>query len=428
MPNFIERLKHSWNAFRGRDRPVPSYNYGDPSWTRPDRVRLRAGSERTIITAIYNRIAMDVASHKIEHVKVDKNGRYIEEVQSNLNNCLTVEANIDQTSRAFIQDVVLSLFDEGCIAIVPTDATLDPEETVSADIKSMRTAKILQWYPQMVQVEVYNELSGKKVQRMYKKSAVAIIENPFYAIMNQPNSILQRLIRKLALLDQIDEQAGAGKLDLIIQLPYVVKSDTRKAQAELRRKEIEHQLAETKYGIAYTDGTEHITQLNRPLENNLMAQIEYLTGVVYSQLGITPEILNSTADEKTMLNYNTRTIEPILSAITDEMKRKFISKTARSQGQTIMFTSDPFRLVPISNIAEIADKFTRNEIMTPNEVRSIVGFKPNDDPQADELRNRNINQNGSQVESKAISKIPAEIQKLIGLDKQAGEEKRIDDS
>lgn len=428
MANFIERLKHSWNAFRGRDRPAPVYSYGDPSWTRPDRVKLRSGSERTIITAIYNRIAMDVASHKIEHVKIDKNGRYMEDIQSNLNNCLTLEANIDQTSRAFIQDVVLSLFDEGCIAIVPTDATLDPEETVSADIKAMRTAKILQWYPQAVQVEVYDENAGKKVQRIYKKSVVAIIENPFYAIMNQPNSILQRLIRKLALLDQIDEQAGAGKLDLIIQLPYVVKSDTRKAQAELRRKEIEHQLAETKYGIAYTDGTERITQLNRPLENNLMAQIEYLTGVVYSQLGITPEILNSTADEKTMLNYNTRTIEPILSAITDEMKRKFISKTARTQGQTIMFSSDPFRLVPISNIADIADKFTRNEILSPNEVRSIVGFKPNDDPQADELRNRNINQNGSQEQEQAMSKLPSEIQKLIGSDKTANQEKRIDDS
>lgn len=428
MANFIERLKHSWNAFRGRDRPITTYSYGEPSWTRPDRVRLKVGSERTIITAIYNRIAMDVASHKIEHVKIDKNGRYISDVQSNLNNCLTVEANVDQTSRAFIQDVVLSMFDEGCIAIVPTEATLDPEETVSADIKSMRTAKILQWYPYAIQVEVYDEGTGHKVQRIYKKSAVSIIENPFYAIMNQPNSILQRLIRKLALLDQIDEQAGAGKLDLIIQLPYVVKGDTKRAQAEARRKDIEHQLAETKYGIAYTDGTERITQLNRPLENNLMSQIEYLMNTLYSQLGITPEILNGTVDEKTMLNYNTRTIEPILSAITDEMKRKFISKTARSQGQTIIFSSDPFRLVPISSIADIADKFTRNEILSPNEVRSIVGFKPNEDPRSDELRNRNINQASDQANSKSVNNIPANIQKLIGLDKSADQSKRIDDS
>lgn len=427
MPGIIEWLKHSWNAFRGRDRPPVAYSYSEASWARPDRVRLKVGSERTIITAIYNRIAMDVASHKIEHIRVDENGRYVSSIDSNLNKCLTLEANLDQTSRAFIQDVVLSLFDEGCIAVVPTDATLDPEQSVSADIKEMRTAKILQWYPQMVLVEVYDENIGKKVQRLYKKSVVAIIENPFYAIMNQPNSILQRLIRKLTLLDQIDEQAGAGKLDLIIQLPYVIKSEARKVQAEERRKQIEHQLADTKYGIAYTDGTEHITQLNRPLENNLMAQIEYLTNVVYSQLGITPEILNSTADDKTMLNYNTRTIEPILSAIVDEMKRKFISKTARSQGQTIAFSSDPFRLVPISSIADIADKFTRNEILSPNEVRSIVGFKPNENPQSDELRNRNINQNSSEAEESEQA-LPKDIQELIGSDKQADKEKQMDDS
>ena len=396
MPNFLDRLTHAWNVFRGRDHPVMPTG-GESSWSRPDRVRLRTGNERTIITAIYNRIAMDVASHKIEHVIVDENGRYLKNVPDGLNECLTVEANIDQTSRAFMQDVVLSMFDEGCIAIVPVDADINPMKSTSFDIRSMRTAKIVQWYPRDVAVEVYDDMTGRKVQKVYPKSIVSIIENPFYAVMNQPNSILQRLLRKMALLDQIDEQAGAGKLDLIIQLPYIIKSDARKAQAESRRKDIEHQLKDSKYGIAYTDGTERITQLNRPLENNLMSQIEYLTNTLYSQLGITPEILNSTADEKTMLNYNTRTIEPILAAITDEMKRKFLSKTARTRGHSIMFSNDPFRLVPISNIADIADRFTRNEILSPNEVRGIIGFKPNDDPQSDELRNRNINQNGTQI-------------------------------
>lgn len=396
MPTFFESLKHAWNAFRGRDRPVYS-SMADSSWTRPDRVRLKNGSERTIITAIYNRIAIDVASHKIEHVIVDENGRYVKNVDDSLNDCLTLEANIDQTSRAFFQDVVMSMFDEGCIAIVPVDATVDPSKSTSYDIRSMRTAKIVKWYPRDVQVEVYNDETGRKELLVYRKRDVSIIENPFYSVMNQPNSILQRLVRKLALLDQIDEQAGAGKLDLIIQLPYIIKSEARKQQAEMRRKDIEHQLSETKYGIAYTDGTERITQLNRPLENNLMNQIEYLMNTLYSQLGITPEILNGTADEKTMLNYNTRTIEPILSAITDEMKRKFLSKTARTQGHSIMFSNDPFRLVPISNIADIADRFTRNEILSPNEVRGIIGFKPNDDPQSDELRNRNITPNGAQL-------------------------------
>ena len=397
MPNFLDSLKHAWNAFRGRDRPYNLTSSGESSWYRPDRVHLRRGNERTIITAIYNRIAMDVSSHKIEHVIIDENGRYVQNVKDHLNECLTVEANIDQTSRAFYQDVVLSMFDEGCVAIVSVDATIDPSKSASYDIKSLRTGKIITWYPRDVIVEVYNDLTGRKEQLKYSKSDVAIVENPFFAVMNESNSILQRLVRKLAILDQIDEQAGAGKLDLIIQLPYIIKSDARKAQAEARRKDIEHQLSETKYGIAYTDGTERITQLNRPIENNLMSQIEYLMNVLYSQLGITPEILNGTADEKTMLNYNTRTIEPILSAITDEMKRKFLSKTARTQGHSIMFSNDPFRLVPISNIADIADRFTRNEILSPNEVRGIIGFKPNDDPQADELRNRNINQNGSQL-------------------------------
>lgn len=396
MSTFFERLKHSWNAFRRRDRPIypPS---GDASWTRPDRVRLKSGSERTIITAIYNKIAMDVASHKIEHVIVDENGRYLNRVNDNLNECLTLDANVDMTARAFFQDVVMSMFDEGCVAIVPTRATLDPRQSASYDIQTMRTGKILNWYPHDVQVEVYNEDNGRKETLLYRKQDVAIIENPFYAVMNQPNSILQRLVRKLALLDQIDEQAGAGKLDLIIQLPYMIKSDARKAQAEARRKAIEEQLAETKYGIAYTDGTERITQLNRPIENNLMKQIEYLMDTLYSQLGITPEILNGTADEKVMLNYNTRTIEPILSAIVDEMKRKFLSKTARTQGHSIIFSSEPFKLVPISSIADLADKLTRNEILSPNEIRSIIGFKPNANPQSDELRNRNINQNGTQL-------------------------------
>ena len=395
MPNFFQRLMHGWNAFRGRDRPIDK-PIGEGSWYRPDRVRLKSGSERTIITAIYNRIALDVASHKIEHVIVDENGRYIQNVADHLNDCLTIEANIDQTSRAFFQDVVMSMFDEGCIAIVPTNATLDPRQSASYDIQSMRTAKIINWYPRDVQVEVYNDETGKKETLLYRKQDVAIVENPFYSVMNQPNSILQRLVRKLSLLDQIDEQAGAGKLDLIIQLPYIIKTEARKAQAEARRKDIEQQLSETKYGIAYTDGTERITQLNRPLENNLLAQVKYLIETLYSQLGITPEILNGTADEKAMLNYNTRTVEPILAAIVDEMKRKFLSKTARTQGHSIMFSNDPFRLVPISNIADIADRFTRNEILSPNEVRGIIGFKPNDDPQSDELRNRNINQNGAQ--------------------------------
>lgn len=397
MPNFFDSLKHAWNAFRGRDRPDNYQIAGDASWHRPDKTHLRRGNERTIITAIYNRIAMDVSAHKIEHVRVDQNGRFLENVDDSLNECLTVEANIDQTSRAFCQDVVLSMFDEGQIAIVPTDANFDPNKSNSFDIRSMRTAKIVQWYPRDVLVEVYNDVTGRKEVLRYSKRAVAIIDNPFYAVMNESNSILQRLIRKLALLDQIDEQASAGKLDLIIQLPYVIKSDARREQAEKRRKDIEHQLKDTKYGIAYTDGTERITQLNRPIENNLMGQIEYLMNTLYSQLGITPEILNGTADEKTMLNYNTRTIEPILAAIVDEMNRKFLTKTARTQGHSIIFSNDPFRLVPISNIADIADRFTRNEILSPNEVRGIIGFKPNDDPQADELRNRNINQNSNQL-------------------------------
>lgn len=405
MPTILQRLQHGWNAFRGRDRPNYAPSSGQASAFRPDVVRRRYGNERSIITAIYNRIAIDVASNKIEHVKVDQNGRYAETVPDGLNNCLTLEANIDQTSRAFIQDAVHSMFDEGCVAIIPVDTDLDPSKTTSYDIQSMRVGKVVQWKPQAVDVELYNDHTGK-VETLYDfpKRLAAIVPNPFYSVMNEPNSILQRLIRKLNILDAIDEQSGAGKLDLIIQLPYVIKSETRKKQAEERRKDIEMQLSGSKYGIAYTEATERITQLNRPVENNLMNQIKYLMETLYSQLGITPEILNGTASEEAMMNYNKRTIEPILAAITDEMKRKFLTKTARTQGHSIMFSSEPFRLVPISKVADIAEKFVGNEILSPNEVRSIVGFKPVADAQADELRNRRLNQeNGEQALPPALA-------------------------
>jgi len=391
MPTFFQRLQHSWNAFRGRDRPGMMDN-GPATYYRPDQIRLRVSNDRSMITAIYNRIAMDVASNKIEHVKLDENGRYKERVDDGLNNCLTLEPNLDQTSRAFIQDAVLSMFDEGCMAIVPIDTTLDPTKSTAYDINSMRVGRIVQWRPKTVVVSVYNENSGLKEEIEVAKRFVAIVQNPFYMVMNEPNSILQRLIRKLNILDAIDEQSGAGKLDLIIQLPYVVKSPTRKKQAEERRKDIEMQLAGSKYGIAYTDGTERITQLNRPVENNLMNQIEYLMNTLYSQLGVTPEILNGTASEEAMINYSTRTVEPILSAIVDEMKRKFLTKTARTQGHSIIFSSEPFKLVPASKIADIAEKFVGNEVLTPNEVRSVIGFKPSTDERADELRNRRLNQ------------------------------------
>lgn len=393
MPTFFERLQHSWNAFRGRDRPL-SYT-GPASYYRPDQIRLRVGNDRSLITAIYNRIAMDVASNKIEHVKLDENGRFKEKVLDGLNNCLTLEPNVDQTSRAFIQDAVLSLFDDGCVAIVPTDTTVDPSKSTSYDITSMRVAKIVQWRPQSIVVSIYNEQTGQKEELEVPKRMAAIVQNPFYMVMNEPNSTLQRLIRKLNILDAVDEQSGSGKLDLIIQLPYVVKSPTRKKQAEERRKDIEMQLAGSKYGIAYTDGTERITQLNRPVENNLLNQIEYLMNMLYSQLGVTPEILNGTASEDAMINYSTRTVEPILSAIVDEMKRKFLTKTARTQGHSIIFSSEPFKLVPASKIADIAEKFVGNEVLTPNEVRSVIGFKPAEDPKADELRNRRLNQDDS---------------------------------
>lgn len=390
------RLRHAWNAFRNRDPTDQFKDIGASYYYRPDRVRLSRGNERSIVTSIYNRIAIDVASIDIKHCRLDDNERFLSEIDSNLNSCLTLEANIDQTARAFRQDIVMSMFDEGCVAIVPVDTTLDPNKTNSYDILSMRTGKILEWYPQHVKVRVYNEKTGKKEDITVPKSTVGIIENPLYSIINEPNSTMQRLIRKLSLLDITDEQTASGKLDLIIQLPYVIKTEARRQQAENRRKDIEMQLASSKYGIAYTDGTERITQLNRSVENNLLKQIESLTSTLYSQLGITQAILDGTADEKTMLNYNNRTIEPIVSAIVDEMKRKFLTKTARSQKQTILFFRDPFKLVPVNDIAEIADKFTRNEITTSNEIRQIIGLKPSDDPKADQLINSNIRQPGTE--------------------------------
>lgn len=397
--SFGSRLKHAWNAFTGnvqmnyRDLGM-SYSY------RADRPRMSRGNERSIVTSVYNRIALDVAALNVQHVRLDENGRFLSVIDDGLNNCLTLEANVDQTARSFVQDVVISMFDEGSVAIVPVDTTTDPNVSGSYDIQSLRVGQILDWYPQYIRARVYNEQTGRKEDIVVPKSAVAIIENPLYAVINEPNSTMQRLIRKLNLLDVIDEQSGSGKLDLIIQLPYVIKTEARRQQAENRRKDIESQLSGSKYGIAYTDGTEHITQLNRSVNNNLMSQIEYLTSMLYSQLGITQSILDGTADEKTMLNYNNRTIEPIISAIVDEMKRKFLTKTARSQRQSLSFFRDPFKLVPVNEIAEIADKFTRNEIMTSNEIRQVVGMKPSDDPRADELRNKNLSEpSGSDQQS-----------------------------
>ena len=370
---FTDRIKHGWNAFLNRD---PTYNYrdlGGPSYGyRPDRMRFTRGNERSIVTSVYNRIALDAASIDIMHVQLDKDDRFESVRDSALNECLTRNANIDQTGRAFIQDVVMSMLDEGCIAIVPVDTTFNPDVTNSYDINTMRTAKIVEWYPAHVKVNLYNDRTGQKEDLILPKKTVAIIENPLYAVINEPNSTMQRLIRKLNLLDVIDEQSGSGKLDLIIQLPYVIKTDARRQQAEQRRKDIEMQLSGSKYGIAYTDGTERITKLNRSVDNNLMKQIEYLTSMLYSQLGITQAILDGSADDKTMLNYYNRTIEPIVSAIVDEIQRKFLTKTAITQKQAIAYFRDPFRLVPVNEIAEIADKFTRNEIMTSNEIRQIV--------------------------------------------------------
>lgn len=423
--SFGSRLKHAWNAFTGniqmnyRDLGM-SYSY------RADRPRMSRGNERSIVTSVYNRIALDVAALNVQHVRLDENGRFLSVIDDGLNNCLTLEANVDQTARSFIQDVVISMFDEGSVAIVPVDTTTDPNVPGSYNIQSLRVGQILDWYPQYIRTRVYNEQTGRKEDIVVPKSAVAIIENPLYAVINEPNSTMQRLIRKLNLLDVIDEQSGSGKLDLIIQLPYVIKTEAKRQQAENRRKDIESQLSGSKYGIAYTDGTEHITQLNRSVNNNLMSQIEYLTSMLYSQLGITQSILDGTADEKTMLNYNNRTIEPIISAIVDEMKRKFLTETARSQRQSISFFRDPFKLVPVNDIAEIADKFTRNEIMTSNEIRQVVGMKPSEDPRADELRNKNLSApSGSdqQSEEMPITEVNSVEESASDLDDKISKQK-----
>lgn len=387
--NLGSRLKHAWNAFLNRDPPGSSFYGGGYSY-RPDRVRFTRGSERTIINAIYNRIALDAASITINHVRLDDNNRFDSIIDSGLNYCLNVEANADQTGRSLIQDIVMTFLDEGVAAVVPEKTDFDPRRSNSYEIYSLRVGVPVEWYPKHVRVRLFNELTGQKEEIVLPKKMVALIENPFYSVMNAPNSTMQQLVRKLALLDVVDEQAGSGKLDMIIQLPYVIKSQTRREQAEQRRSDIEKQLSGSKYGIAYTDGTERIVQLNRSLENNILKSIEYLMNMVYSQLGVTQEILNGTADEKTMNNYMNRIIEPVVSAIADEFKRKFLTKTARTQGQSIMFFRDPFRLAPVSMIAEMADKFTRNEIMTPNEFRQVIGMKPSKDPKSDQLANRNI--------------------------------------
>lgn len=387
--NIGSRLKHAWNAFLNRDPPGSRYYGGGYSYS-PDRMRFSRGSERTIINAIYNRIALDAASITINHVKLDENNRFDSIIDSGLNYCLNTEANADQTGRGLIQDIVMTFLEEGVAAVVPEKTNFDPRYSNSYEIYSMRVGVPVEWYPNHVRVRLFNELTGQKEEITFPKKMVALIENPFYAVMNAPNSTMQQLVRKLALLDVVDEQAGSGKLDMIIQLPYVIKSPARREQAEQRRADIEQQLSGSKYGIAYTDGTERIVQLNRSLENNILKSIEYLTNMVYSQLGVTQEILNGTADEKTMNNYMNRIIEPVISAIADEFKRKFLTKTARTQGQSIMFFRDPFRLAPVSMIAEMADKFTRNEIMTPNEFRQVIGMKPSKDPKSDQLANRNI--------------------------------------
>lgn len=392
--SLTDRLQHAWNAFKSRDPSTSNWTYQDYGVSyarRPDRSRLRIGNERSIISSLYNRIALDVASIAIQHVKVDADGRFLSKESSGLNTCLNTEANLDQTGKALIQDVVLSLFDEGVVAIVPVDTTIDPSLSGGYSIDSLRAGKIVQWYPAHVKVLVYNEKTANKEELILPKKTVAIIENPLYAIMNEPNSTLQRLIHKLNLLDAVDEQTSSGKLDLIIQLPYVIKSEARREQAERRRKDIEVQMSGSKYGIAYTDGTEKITQLNRPAENNFMTQIEYLTRMLYSQLGLDETVFNGTADEKTMINYYNRTVEPILNALVDEMRRKFLTKTARTQGHSIVYYRDPFKLVPVKELAEIADKFTRNAILSSNEIRALVGYKPSKDPVAEELSNKNLN-------------------------------------
>lgn len=398
MP-ILDRLQHAWNAFMGRD-PTPTYDYGFSSFYRPDRPKFSFSTQRSIVAAVLNRIALDVSSIKIEHVMLDENARYTAPIVSDLNECLQVSANIDQTGRAFMHDVATSMLDEGVIAIVPVDTDVNPITHDEFEVRSMRTAKIVEWYPRMVKVRIYNDKTGHTEDRILPKRIVSIIESPLYAVLNEPNSTLQRLKRKLAILDILDEQLGSNKLNMIIQLPYVIKTEARRQQAEIRRADVEKQLGESKYGVAYTDGTEKIVQLNRPLDNNLMAQVEYLTDQLFSQLGITKEIMNGTADEGTMNNYYSRTIEPLLSAITDEMKRKFLTKRARDNGESVLFFRDPFKLMPTTNVAEIADKFTRNEIMTSNEIRQIVGMKPSDDPAADELRNKNLSQSKEMLKQK----------------------------
>ena len=387
------RLKHAWNTFKNRD-PTEVLTYqdtGPSSYSRPDRTVVRLTSEKSMVISLYNRIALDVADIVIQHVRLDQNGRYDDTIDSGLNNIFSLEANIDQTGKAFIQDIVMSMFDEGCVALVPIDTTTNPKISTNYEIQTMRTGQIVEWYPQHIKVRVYNDQSGKKEDLMFPKSLVGIIENPLYAVMNQPNSTLQRLIRKLGILDVIDEQSGSGKLDIIIQLPYTIKTEIMRTRAESRRKDIEVQLSGSKYGIAYTDGTEKITQLNRPAENNLMATITYLTSTLYSQLGVTEAVFLGTADEKTMLNYFNRSLKPIISAIADESKRKFLTKTARTQNQSIMYFRDAFSLIPANELANVADKFTRNEVLSSNEMRGILGFKPSKDKKADELRNKNLN-------------------------------------
>ena len=401
---FGERLKHSWNAFMNKD-PTETKRYielGPSNTRRPDMFRPTRGTEKTIVTAIYTRIAIDVAALSIEHVKVDENGRYVETIKSGLNYALTTETNIDQTARAFIQDVVMSMFDEGAVAIVPVDTTLNPLKTGSYDIQTMRVGSVVEWFPQYVKVRLYNDKTGKHEEITLPKKMVALIENPLYAVMNEPNSVAKRLIRKLNILDAVDEQSGSGKLDLILGLPYVIKSEARREQAERRRKDIEEQLANSKYGIAYTDGTEHITQLNRSVENNMFSQIQYLTEMLYNQLGMTQNVFNGTATEEEMLNYHSRTIEPIVSAITNEMSRKFLTKTARSQNQRIMFFKDPFKLTPTEKLADLADKLTRNAILSSNELRAVMGYKPVDDQRANELSNKNINQSPEEAEGNPV--------------------------
>lgn len=409
-------IQHAWNAFTNRD-PTNNYQYtgGYSSSYRPDRPRLSRGNERSIATSVFNRIAMDVAAVNLSHVKLDQNGRFLSYVNSGLNNCLTLEANKDQTGRAFIQDIVLSMLDEGCVAIVPVDTSVDPKQTNSVSIDTMRTGKIKEWYPDHVLVELYNDQRGINQEITLPKSTIGIIENPLYAVINEPNSTLQRLIRKLVLLDSVDNQSSSGKLDLIMQLPYVIKTEARRREAEKRKKDLEEQLSGSKYGIGYIDGTEKVTQLNRPIDNNLMKQVEYLTSMLYSQLGITTSVLDGTADEKTMLNYYNRTVEPILAAIADEFKRKFISKTARTQGQSVEYYRDPFRMLTLDNLSEIADKFIRNQVATSNEIRGAIGMQPSNDPKADQLNNPNMPQQDSQIstDQTATNNVNSERDKIF---------------